>query len=116
MPVETPPLRVKKPWRRPGRSARSCEVRTGRSAIEGLLESGRRPAWRIETAGLEELAHLVGGDEAVELAADHRRLVRPGADQGLGAQADAEARQELGLGEDRGLGALLAGGGHDRGE
>jgi hypothetical protein len=64
----------------------------------------------MQAAGLEELAHLVAADQAVQLAADDGGLVRPRAHQGLGALADAHAGEELGLGEDRGGRALALGG------
>ena len=66
MPSETPPLRVKKPWRMPGRSASRVEVSTGRAAmvLRWLSKAGGvQPGEKRQS--LEELAHLVGGDQAV---------------------------------------------------
>ena len=102
MPFDTPPCRVKKAWRTPGRSS-SGEVRTGRSAMGSLRASkpGGVQLGAVEAGDLEQLAHLVAADQTIELAVDDLGPVGPGAHQGLGALADPQPAQEGGLGEDR---------------
>ena len=55
------------------------------------LEAGRRQPGAWMRAGLEQLAHLVGSDQAGELAADHLGAVRARRGQGRGARARCPA-------------------------
>ena len=61
----------------PGRSASSGEVRTGSSCVIGRPRSRAASSRASGCSGLEQLAHLVGADQAVELAADGGGLVGP---------------------------------------
>ncbi len=71
----------------------------------------------MQSGDQEKLAHLLWRGQSLDLPADSGRIVRTGADQGVGPRLQPQGSQEASLAAGaRGFDPLAAGGDQDRGE
>src|SRR5215510_6066256 len=109
MPFETPPWRVKNPWRMPSQLSR---VEAQNMALSGVTMAGsvrygqmlraeRRWRWKVDAGKqerLEQYSHLLGVDEPRRAGSNRFGLRRGGVPtQSIAALAKAELEQELSL-------------------